>query len=239
MLILAHRGASKDAAENTLSAFEEAARQRADGVELDVMVCGSGEVVVCHDERLSRLSDVDWEVARTPWWKLRQADVGSKLGFGSERIPLLTEALAILPEHFVINLELKCDAFEDLGLAAKVAGLVRARALGGRVVLSSFNPLNLFRLAAVAPELKRGFLIDPDKPWAPQAGLLAPLTSTHSIHPHESQCTEARVSRWRARGWSVATWTVDDPERARALARAGVSYCITNTPSLLRKALAQ
>lgn len=239
MLILAHRGASKDAPENTLSAFAEAAAQGADGVELDVMVCGSGDVVVCHDESLSRLAGIDWTVATTPFWKLRQADVGSSLGFRPERIPLLTEVLAELPAHFVINLELKCDSVEDLGLARKVAALVRAHALESRVVCSSFNPLNLFRLARIAPTLRRGFLIDPDRAYGPQAHLLAPLTSSHSIHPHESHCTEERVRDWKARGWAVATWTVDDPRRARTLRGLGVSYCITNAPALLRRELSQ
>jgi len=71
VLLLAHRGASADAPENTIAAFEEAVRQGADGVELDVQVCSTGEVVVCHDERLTRLAGLDWELGATPWWKLR------------------------------------------------------------------------------------------------------------------------------------------------------------------------
>lgn len=65
MLLLAHRGASADAPENTLAAFQEAVAQGADGVELDAMVCGSGEVVVCHDETLERLAGLPWEVRTT------------------------------------------------------------------------------------------------------------------------------------------------------------------------------
>lgn len=237
MLILGHRGASHDAPENTLSALHLAVEQGADGTELDVMVCGSGEVVVCHDERLDRLAGVPWEVARTPWRKLREADVGSALGFGRERIPLLTEALEVMPAPFVINLELKCDSVEDLGLAEKVAAIVRARSLESRVVCSSFNPLNLFRLARAAPDLRRGFLIDPDRPFFLQAHVLAPLTSSFSVHPHASQCSPERVEGWRSRGWSVATWTVDEPARARALRDMGVGYCITNVPGRLREAL--
>src|SRR5688500_1633697 len=107
MLLLAHRGASKDAPENTLEAFEEGVRQGADGVELDAMVCGSGEVVVCHDERLNRLARRDLEVRTTAYWKLRTLDVGSPLGFKPARIPLLAEVLRSLPAHFLINIELK------------------------------------------------------------------------------------------------------------------------------------
>ncbi len=237
MLLLAHRGASADAPENTLEAFAEAVRQGADGVELDAMVCGSGEVVVCHDERLERLARLPWEVSATPLWKLRRADVGSALGFAPARIPLLEEVLEALPAHFLINLELKCERFEDGGLARKVAELVTRRGLGERVVVSSFNPWCLFRLADAAPTLRRGYLIDPDKPWAPQAYGLMPLVASHSVHPFHEACTPERVAAWNAAGLRVAVWTVDDPARARALEAMGVSYLITNRPGALLEGL--
>ncbi|NRD57018.1 glycerophosphodiester phosphodiesterase [Corallococcus exiguus] len=237
MLLLAHRGASADAPENTLEAFAEAVSQGADGVELDAMVCGSGEVVVCHDERLDRLAGQPWEVRSTPWWKLSRADVGTPLGFAPARIPLLEEVLDALPEHFLVNIELKCDRFDDGGLAAGVARLLRERDLAGRVVVSSFNPLCLFRLAAVAPTLRRGFLIDPDKPWALQAYALSPLVSSHSVHPFHEACTPERVAAWNDAGLRVAAWTVDDPRRARELRDLGVSYLITNRPGRVREAL--
>ncbi|MFP2899668.1 glycerophosphodiester phosphodiesterase [Corallococcus sp. 4LFB] len=237
MLLLAHRGASADAPENTLEAFAEAVRQGADGVELDARVCGSGEVVVCHDERLDRLAGQPWEVRTTPWWKLSRADVGTPLGFAPARIPLLEEVLDALPEHFLVNIELKCERFDDGGLAAGVARLLGDRDLAGRVVVSSFNPLCLFRLAAVAPGLRRGFLIDPDKPWALQAYALSPLVSSHSVHPFHEACTPERVAAWRDAGLSVAAWTVDDPQRARELRDLGVSYLITNRPGRVRQAL--
>jgi glycerophosphoryl diester phosphodiesterase len=118
-----------------------------------------------------------------------------------------------------------------------VAELVIRRGLSERVVLSSFNPLCLWRAAAAAPSLRRGLLIDPDKPWAPQAYLLHPLVSSHSVHPFHGQCTPARVQQWLRRGLRVAVWTVDEPEQARALQQMGVSYLITNRPRLLREAL--
>ncbi|ATB28022.1 glycerophosphodiester phosphodiesterase [Melittangium boletus] len=237
MLLLAHRGASADAPENTLDAFQEAVAQGADGVELDAMVCGSGEVVVCHDDFLDRLAGLPWEVRTTPWWKLQRADVGSRLGFAPARIPLLEDVLDALPAHFLVNIELKCDHFEDGGLAHKVARLVEDRQLADRVVISSFNPLCLFRMAAAAPSLRRGFLIDPDKRWGIQAHAVTPLVSSHSVHPFHEQCTPERVEGWLHRGLRVAVWTVDDAQRARELREMGVSYLITNTPRALREAL--
>lgn len=235
MHILAHRGASRDAPENTLPAFQEAVAQGADGVELDAMVCGSGEVVVCHDSELGRLARRPWSVATTPWWKLQQADVGTALGFAPARIPLLDEVLAALPAHMAVNIELKCEDVEDLGLAIKVAQLTRVHALEERALISSFNPLCLVRLAQVAPDLRRGYLVDPDKPFWIHARAIGPTVANFSIHPHESAVTVERVVGWHERGWKVAVWTVDDVERARELRACGVDYLITNRPGLMRE----
>lgn len=237
MLLLAHRGASADRPENTLEAFEEAVRQGADGVELDAQVCGSGEVVVCHDEELSRLAGRPWEVRRTPWRDLEALDVGSPLGFAPARIPRLEEVLDLLPRHLLVNVELKSERADDGGLSEAVARLLRARGEQERVLVSSFNALCLVRLAQHAPELRRGLLLDPDRRFWPQAWLLSPLVSTHSVHPHHSAVTPARVRAWGAGGLRVATWTVDAPERARELREAGVAYLITNRPRAVREAL--
>ncbi len=237
MLILAHRGASADAPENTLPAFLEAARQGADGIELDAMACGSGEVVVCHDESLLRLAGLNWEVVRTPLWKLRRADVGRQLGYASAGVPLLEEVIAALPSHFVLNLELKCETADDFGLCAGVVEVIRRLGVVERTVISSFNPLCLWRVGALEPGVRRGLLIDPDKSFFLQNALVAPLVCTHSVHAYHRQITPARVAAWRARGWEVAAWTVDEPADAQALRELGVRYCITNRPGALKAAL--
>lgn len=239
MRILGHRGASADAAENTREAFVAAMAQGADGVELDVMRCGSGELVVCHDERLDRLAGLGWTVASTPLWKLREADVGTRLGFGPARIPTLEEVFAALPAHAVVNVELKCDDVDDRGLSVAAADFVRSAGLAERVFFSSFNPLCLVRLAAHAPELRRGFLIDPDKGWRRQAWLWAPVVAKTSIHPEAGACTPERVAAWHARGWEVAVWTVDDVAIAERLRSMGVDWLITNRPGAMRAALAR
>lgn len=237
MLILAHRGASADAPENTLPAFHGAVAQGADGVELDAMACGSGEVVVCHDERLDRLAGVPWEVRDTPLWKLRRLDVGSRLGFGPARIPLLEEVLDALPAPMLVNVELKCGTLEDGGLSRKVGELVARRCLEERVIVSSFNPLCLLRLAASHPALRRGLLLEPDRSFLLQDALFAPLVSNFSIHPSAAACTARRVRAWHERKLRVAAWTVDEPAQARRLRALGVAYCITNRPAALRGAL--
>lgn len=237
MRILGHRGASADFPENTLQAFLGAADQGADGVELDVMVCGSGEVVVCHDERLDRLSGLPWEVATTPWRKLKRVDAGSRLGFPPARIPLLSDVFEALPERLVVNVELKCEAVDDRGLTERVGRYLADAKLGHRAFVSSFNPLCLVRLARAFPELRRGFLIDPDKAWGPQAWFWLPVCAPTSVHPAAQACTSERVNAWHARGWEVATWTVDDVTEARRLRAMGVDWLITNRPGPLKAEL--
>ncbi|MBL9038435.1 MAG: glycerophosphodiester phosphodiesterase [Archangium sp.] len=237
MKLWGHRGASADYPENTVEAMRGAVAQGADGVELDVMVCGSGELVVCHDEWLDRLAGRRWEVATTPWWKLQKADVGSQLGFAPARIPLLEDVFAAVPADFFVNIELKCITVDDLGLTAKVVDFVRAHRLESRVVLSSFNAGCLFRLARFGPELRRGCLIDPDQPWLPQAWGVLPTVAPTAVHPHVSACTPERVARWHAQQWQVAVWTVDDVDEARRLRALGVDAIITNRPGRLRAEL--
>jgi glycerophosphoryl diester phosphodiesterase len=237
VLLLAHRGASADAPENTLEAFEEAVAQGADGVELDVRRCASGEIVVCHDSALTRLAGVPESVEMSPWSFLQTLDVGSSLGFKKAQIPLLSEVVEALPSHFLLNVELKSESVDDRGLSRAVAHYVRSTRLEDRVVISSFNPLSVVRVGRAAPELRRGYLIDPDKPYWIHGGLFTPLVSTFSVHPSAQACTPERVQRWRSRGLKIAVWTVDDPAEARRLKTLGVDYLITNQPGALKKAL--
>ncbi len=237
VLLLAHRGASADAPENTIPAFREAVGQGADGVELDAQLCGSGQVVACHDERLTRLAHLDWELLRTPYWKLQRADVGTPLGFAPARIPLLEEVVEALPDHFLINVELKCDGVEDHGLSAAVVELIRRLGVGERVIVSSFNPFCLWRTADLDGSLRRGFLVDPEKSFVWQSSVIAPLVSNHSIHPPLRWCSPERVAAWTKLGIRVACWTVDDPDAAQTLKASGVAYCITNRPGELRDGL--
>ncbi|MBX7096074.1 MAG: glycerophosphodiester phosphodiesterase [Myxococcaceae bacterium] len=236
MEIWAHRGASADFPENTLEAFQGAVDQGADGVELDVMRCASGELVVCHDESLERLAHLPWQVAQTRWWKLKRADVGAHRGMPA-RLPLLEEVLSLVPFSMRVNVELKCDTLDDRGLAVEVAACLRARGERERIIVSSFNPFCLVRFAAAAPHIERGWLIDPDKAYWPQAHLWLPLLRPAAVHPFHGQATPERVAGWQAQGRAVNVWTVDDPDVARDLRGLGVAAVITNRPGALRAEL--
>jgi glycerophosphoryl diester phosphodiesterase len=233
-LIWAHRGASAEAPENTLAAFALALAQGADGVELDAQRCASGEVVVVHDDSLARTTGHPALVTATPWATLRGLDAGGWKGasFRGDRVPLLAEVLEAFPR--LINVELKCDRADDQGLTAEVVRLVRAAGAEDRVLLSSFNPLCLWRARLLAPRIPRAMLFESAQKWALRSALAAPLVGASALHPESVLATPERVARWSRRGYSLACWTVDDPEEAARLHRSGVGGIFTNRPSLMR-----
>ena len=233
-LIWGHRGASAEAPENTLPAFALAQQQGADGVELDVQLCGSGEVVVLHDESLGRTTGFAGLVRETPWSVVRTLDAGARKGsrWSGTRVPLLDEVLRATP--LLVNVELKCERLDDGGLTAATVRCVRQAGASGRVLLSSFNPLCLVRARALGPEIARALLFEQDAPWPLRHAAFAPAVGAHALHPQASLASPRRVALWRRLGYSVAAWTVDDPDEASRLWSAGAGGIITNRPGRMR-----
>ncbi len=233
-LIWAHRGASKDAPENTLAAFLLAAHQGADGVELDAQLCASGEVVVFHDTSLARTAGAPGLLAEASWSDLGKLDLGSRRGpeWRGERIPLLAAVLAETPRSLLINIELKCERPDDRGLTAEVVRLVREAGAEERVLLSSFNPLCLARARSLAPSLPRALLFEPEQSWPLRHAMTAPMLDLIALHPAHELATPSAVKRWRA-NYTLACWTVDDLVLAEDLWKRGVSGLITNRPAAL------
>ena len=233
-LIWGHRGASFEAPENTLAAFALALQQGADGVELDVQRCASGEVVVLHDESLGRTTGFPALLAETPWSVIKRLDAGSRkhARFAGERVPLLAEVLEAFPK--LVNIELKCEEPDDRGLTREVVRLVREARAQERVLLSSFNPVCLARARLLEPSVPRALLFESNQNFALRHALAAPALAVRALHPEHVLATPGAVARWRRLGWSVGCWTVDDVDLAARLHESGVSGIITNRPDRMR-----
>jgi glycerophosphoryl diester phosphodiesterase len=237
-LVLGHRGASAEAPENTHAAFRLAMEQGADGVELDVWRCATGEVVVVHDEDLVRVGGAPLRVEASPLAALRAVDVGAWKGprFRGERVPLLAEVLEALPGA-VVNVELKSGGGRDLSLAHAAAEVIFRAGAGARVVVSSFDwrLLAAFRLAS--PDVPAGLLFEATHAWRVRTFLGIRGLRPAAVHPDRALATDARVRRWSERGLAVNVWTVDEPAEAARLARAGAAGVITNVPARIRAAV--
>jgi len=230
-LIFAHRGASGHAPENTLEAFEMAARMGADGVELDVHICRTGELVVAHDETVDRVSD------GTGWIRdLSLSDLKSLCfnrthpEFRDARIPLLSEVFDLLrPTGLSINIELKNSIVDYPDLEQKVLDLASRQFNLDRILFSSFNHRSMLRMKELHPSVPCGLLYEAVlvRPWE-----YAQKLGMDAIHPHYSEvlltqdeCEKAHSSEIR-----VNTWTVNTPDAMEAVLHAGADILITNYP---------
>jgi glycerophosphoryl diester phosphodiesterase len=221
--VIAHRGASRAAPENTLEAFRLARRLGADAVELDVRRTADGEPAVHHDAHL-------------PDGRALHTVASSDL---PPHVPLLPEALDACGGLWV-NVELKNwpddpDFDPDLGLADLVVDLVLARADEGRVLVSCFHLPTLDRVRALAGgRLRTAWLVvGVDDQTVP-----AVVAHGHqALHPWFGVLEEARVAEARRAGLDVNPWTCDDPDAMRRLAGWGVTGICTNVPDVARRAL--
>ncbi len=230
---IAHRGASFDRPENTMAAFEEAVRQGADAIELDVRLARDGEVVVIHDGTLMRTTGAAGHVWEKSASELAALDAGGwfEPRFATEGVPSLREVLTRIAPRVPINVELK--GRPGVGLEPAVADVVRATGTAHRVLISSFKLDALVALRAADAELPIGLLYE--DPIADLAGDARRVGASH-VHPGASLVNDALLGEARALGLGVLVWTVDDPDLARGLIRSGVSGIITNRPAALRAA---
>ena len=238
-LNLAHRGASHEAPANTLAAFLLARELGADGLELDVQLSRDGEVVVIHDYTVDATTDGHGRVRDKTLAELKALDAGAWFDpvFSGQRIPTLREVVDAVGRDLLINVELKTESGKDDGLASAVVRIVEENHLLDRVVISSFNPLALWRVRRLNPWVPVGMLYCEGLPFFLSRPWLRHLVRPEALHP-EWSLVDDRYLRWaRKRGYRVHTWTVDDPARMWQLAQAGVDLIITNRPDLLRQVL--
>ena len=224
--VLGHRGARHAAPENTLAAFELSRVEGADGIELDVRLDGSGQVIVLHDPMLERVTQsADRRHAEDiPSREMARLDVGK-----GERVPTLPEVLSWAREHGQrVNVELKSDVRNRLLLLRQVERVMTRQALPD-VILSSFHPYFVWWLARRLPELPRAWLVHRRQHVLKYAPGLRSL-GANALHPEHVLATSARVARLKRANFLVNTWTVNEPARARELARMGVDAIISDVP---------
>lgn len=239
--VIAHRGASAHAPENTLPAFTLALEGGADGIEFDVQLSKDGEVVVIHDHDLARTTDGRGRVRAAALADLKKLDAGGWFGpqFQGARIPTLSEALETIGRRALINIELKNLASPFDELPQKTAQIVSRLGFQENVIVSSFNPLALAAFRGALPEVPTGLLTMPGRPGALTRLLAGPFTPYDNLHPHFASVSAEMVAGLRRKGGGVFTWTVNQPEDLKSMFALGVSGVITDEPALGRAARAE
>jgi glycerophosphoryl diester phosphodiesterase len=223
-LVMAHRGASRQALENTTMAFRRAGELCADGVELDVRLCASGELVVHHNPTL----DDGRVILVTPKASL------------PGHVPTLDEALDACTGMWV-NIEIKNDPAEpDHDESDRVAHLVAEvlvrRGETPRWLISSFRRETVNAMRSIAPAVATAWLTTDVEDAAATAAAL--VSAGHAaIHPWVGSLTQDTVLAMHDHGLAVNVWTCDDPGRMLELAEWGVDGICTNLPDVARDVL--
>ncbi|MDE3090063.1 MAG: glycerophosphodiester phosphodiesterase [Chloroflexota bacterium] len=236
-LVIAHRGASAYAPENTLAAFNLAFEMSADGVELDVTLTRDGVPVIIHDDNVDRTTDGHGAIKAMTLAEVKRLDAGAWFDakFRGAKIPTLAEVLETTAGRGTVNIELKSTTLQTDGLEATVAKVIDDTHAGERVMVSSFNPFALYRMAILKPQLPRGLLYADRLPLYLRRTWLRPIARPNALHPVWKMIDERLVKWARGKGYEINTWTVDDPEEMRRLIALGVDAIMTNKPDVLRQ----
>ena len=247
-LILGHRGASANAPDNTMAAFELAVEMGADGVETDIHLTKDGVPVIQHNYEIDRNSNGKGCVEEMTYDELLQYDFGSWKGeeFKGQRIVSLDECLAFAEKHMrLINLELKQTVHVNSPIVEKSLELVKKYKMTDRVMFSSFDHALMQKVQLLCPEVLVGALYDEMEVKQNNIGMIlkdAPAYVSEMgfdfANPHvDYLCEEGIVEKFTQKGIGVSVWTVDKPYVAQQCVKRGVKCIITNKPDVILKAV--
>jgi glycerophosphoryl diester phosphodiesterase len=236
--VIAHRGFSGIAPENTPSAFRKAIEVGADMFELDVRESRDGELVVIHDPTVSRTTDGRGAVSHMSLSELRVLDAGSWFSqeFAGERIPTLEEVLTLARRRTLVDVEIKTDAVMDSsagGIVDDVLELVRDLGMEREVVLSSFDPGALARARSLSAEIRTASFFDPRLSGASSPGEFMESVRSDGFVVSREQLSDATVARCHADGRPVWVYTVNELADLRRMVEMGVDAIITDRPDRL------
>ena len=229
--IIAHRGASATAPENTLAAIKQAIADQADWVEIDVQETADGEVVVFHDSDFMKLANNDLKIWDASMEDLAQIDIGSHFDarFNAERVPTLRQVLAACKGKIRVIIELKYYG-HDQQLEQRVAEIVEAEQMQASIMIMSLKSDKVQKMKALRPDWQVGLLtsaaignLSSAKADFLAVNLgLAKRRFVQSVHHNDKQ---------------VFVWTVNDAPTMSRLIGRGVDGLITDQPAIARRVL--
>ena len=240
-LIVAHRGSSKFAPENTLAAFRRAIDDGADAVELDVRCSADGEVVVIHDASLSRTAEARGRVEQMTLAELRSLSAGSWFhrGYAAERIPTLDEVLELIKGQLGINIEIKSGRPRRGGVDVVdrcMAAVHRHGAVSG-VLISSFHHRYLDHLHANVPGIAVGYLYDPLNRIGRSPVRTTKRKGGQYMILNARSVGKTIIERAHAEGLRVGAFTINTRKQLGRVVVLNIDAVYTDDPSGMRKFL--
>lgn len=235
--VIAHRGASSEAPENTMAAFRRSVDAGAGFIETDLQLSRDARLVAIHDSTLDRTTNAHGPVSAKTLEELKQLDAGAwfsasgaggrqRENFAGERIPTLDDVLSFGREKDVgVYLELKTPAVS--GAEHALVGALRASGEIVRVIVMSFDLAVLAKVRSSEPLIVTGYLCDNPGPNPVREAI---AIGARQILPRRDHATRALIEEAHKSDLKVVTWTVNDPAQAKALVGIGVDGIITDYP---------
>ncbi|MGD9897561.1 MAG: glycerophosphodiester phosphodiesterase [Calditrichaceae bacterium] len=230
-LIISHRGNGNLYPENTIPAMETALKEGANGLELDIRLCGDHELVIFHDFSLKRLFGSPARVSRTTSEQLRGMKFENLPESAEVHIPKLSEVIEHFKNTVPINIEAKSGIFGNRKLAHNLNKVIQNSGAAEQIWVSSFNPFLLNALKSINGKIRTGYLF---KRLFLFHRVINNLTGIDTLHPLHSIIDERLVSEARKRDMPVFAWTVNNiNDLSRLSGFDEVKGIITDVPNVI------
>ena len=243
MLLVAHRGASGSAPENTMAAFHKAVVAGVDMIELDVRLTKDFHIVVHHDRNVRRTTNGKGNICDLTLQQLRTLDAGSWFDpkYRRERIPTLREVMEfLLPTDVHLNIEAKTDGdprkrsrFEEC-----VILIIMEKRFEERTIVSSFDHKFIRRMHELFPEIKTGALYHPVRDVRKKPSTLCSRIAATTFICRHTQLRPQMVADAHRHRLAVAAYGVTTPQHLENMTRLGVDAVVTDWPEKLLKRIA-
>ncbi len=220
VLIIAHRGASTLAPENTMLAFQRAIDLKADMIELDVHETVDGQIICIHDYSVDRTTNGSGIVSDLTYNEIRKLDAGE-----GEYIPLLEEVLDFCKGKIMVNIEVKA-----IGIESSLVSLVQKKCMMDQIIFSSFIHEALFEIKKSSSESRCALLYDTAIPDIVE---YASSINANAINPHYELVSTNLVNTAHESKLAVYPWTINDTETALKVISSRVDGIITDFPDLI------
>jgi glycerophosphoryl diester phosphodiesterase len=238
--IIAHRGASAYYPENTIPSFEGAIAMGADMVELDVQLSSDKEVVVFHDEKISRCTNGRGKISDHTLASLKKLDAGSWFEgkFKNTKIPVLAEVLAVCKNNIAVNIEIKTEAVGLTffgGIEEKCLKIVEQSGMAKHVVFSSFNPRAIMHLKELDNTAAAAVLFEKKLYGSELPSRVMELTGADALNCSAAEFKKKWLTDIKRNNIPVNIYTVDDEKKMKQFLDMDVDGIFSNKPDLLKK----
>ena len=236
MYIIAHRGSSSAAPENTIAAFDVAVEQGADYIELDVQMTMDQHVVVIHDDTVDRTTNGNGLVKSYTLDQLKKLDAGSWFDhqYTNERIPTLQEILERYSQRIGILIEIKHPK-RQIGIEKAVARIINRFAYSRHIMIQSFDVHALQTNKAFAPSLRTALIIKPDAFKLTKRKLTTYSSFANCLNMKKTMINRWWIDRIHTFGMDVFIWTVKDQKTADRIKKYPIDGVVTDNPLFFQK----